>query len=246
MGTKPSKAKPPSNAENDATTNIEPFEAEAQPSATSQPSKQPSKDTNQERDQKNAESKAKRKAKKASSPADADDSSDDENLADALGTRQLSIAILKPRLSDPLVLPATPPRVLAPLNPASTLTYERRTATATASLEKALPPTQAHDRVLDAIDMDVPAVPPQDDPDEENETMKIIEQLMRDPPPSPLLPRPKIESKKEAVVRQAIAATRQKSEKGEKTTLKLDAADEDIMNEILLGDARRQGEDRLS
>ncbi|KAH9190062.1 hypothetical protein AeNC1_007965 [Aphanomyces euteiches] len=245
MGTKPSK--PWSNAENDATTNIEPFEAEAQSSATSQPPKQPSKDTNQERDQKNAESKAKRKTKKATSPADADDSSDDENLADALGTRELSIAILKPRLSDPLVLPATPPRVLAPLNPASTLTYERRTATATASLEKALPPTQAHDRVLDAIDMDVPAVPsPQDEPDEGNETMKIIEQLMRDPPPSPLLPRPKIESKKEAVVRQAIAATRQKSEKGEKTTLKLDAADEDIMNEILLGDARRQGEDRLS
>ncbi|CAK4071475.1 unnamed protein product [Aphanomyces euteiches] len=242
MGTKSSK--PWSNAENDATTNIEPFEAEAQSSATSQPPKQPSKDTNQERDQKNAESKAKRKTKKATSPADADDSSDDENLADALGTRELSIAILKPRLSDPLVLPATPPRVLAPLNPASTLTYERRTATATTSLEKALPPTQAHDRVLDAIDMDVPAVPsPQD---EENETMKIIEQLMRDPPPSPLLPRPKIESKKEAVVRQAIAATRQKSEKGEKTTLKLDAADEDIMNEILLGDARRQGEDRLS
>ncbi|KAF0718399.1 Aste57867_1723 [Aphanomyces stellatus] len=324
MGNKPPKAKPqidrPANE-----NNVVPFDVAVSPVVVPPDEDGGSSDQEMQKNEKpsliplmtkRSDSDTKMREKAASPPSrPADDSSDDDMDVAQLGTKDLTIASLKARSTDPVVIPSIPNTQerhsfssrtsldpiqptqergsfsghapLAPLDPKSTKSFESRQRSMSLTPERATALELVHDPHVaqepmddsdllgfdvspDVEDLDAIIVPdektravqstgnlvpppphkPLDDDDDDASTMQFIEELMHDPPPTPLQPRPNIESKKETQVRQAYATTRQKSlEKNiakspkpstPKKVVGFDAADEDIMNEIILqADERR-------
>ncbi|ETV93503.1 hypothetical protein H310_12546 [Aphanomyces invadans] len=198
-----------------------------------------------------------------------DSSDDDSDITRQLNTRNVTISSLRPPPPKPSI--DHPPRPtsplstsggkavhLGPLDAKSAQSFARRKSMANQPLVAGVVPPPPAAGGMDAIGL-LELVQPQADPagtmlargspaenntdDDDVATMELLNELMLESAPTPVTP--KIESRKEANIREALLVSKQQRSAGKTTTIgglsakpvvyspHLDATDEAIMNQIL-------------